>query len=458
MAIEWLEIYLKSYRGAVVCVSHDKTFLANISNRIFWLDRGALKVCQKGFGYFDEWSNILFEQEARELHNREKILEGELEWANRGVKARVKRNQRRLALVKAERDKLKADTSAFKRATQTIELKEFGDNIETSSNIRAEFYNVHKSFVQDNVTKTILKGFSLRILKGDRIGILGRNGSGKSTFLKLLIDELKPDLGTIKRSKTLQISYFDQKRSDLKENVTIKEILCRGDGDYIEVAGKQRHVCGYLKDFMFDPKRVNDLVSNLSGGQQNRLLLAKVLAEPGNFMILDEPTNDLDMDTLDMLEELLSHYKGTLIIVSHDRDFLDQTVTKILAFEGDGKVELNIGGYSDYLEYKQSKTESGIKNNSPEINVNPKETQQQDKFKTLSKLSYKFQFELEQLPKKIAEKEEEIKILETLLSDSTLYTENSEKYNFATRKYQQAKKDLVRLEDRWIELEMMNNS
>ncbi|MGH1398026.1 MAG: ABC-F family ATP-binding cassette domain-containing protein, partial [Alphaproteobacteria bacterium] len=352
--IEWLEGYLKGYRGTLVCISHDRTFLANITDKVFWLDRGSLKVSPRGFKYFEEWSTELLEQEERELKNRKQSVGIEVAWASRGVKARVKRNVRRLEQVRQMRDKLKADESAYRKATQKIELKPI-DNIDASSKIVAEFYNVHKSFEAEHKTVPILSGFSLRIKRGDRIGILGKNGSGKTTFLKMLLKEMEPDQGRVKTRKELEFSYFDQKRSDLDPTDSLKKVLSPGGGDYINVMGKERHVCGYLKSFMFDPSRAQDKVSQLSGGQKNRLMLAKILANPKSCLILDEPTNDLDMDTLDMLEEILSNYNGTLIVVSHDRDFLDQTVTKILAFEGDAKVETVIGGYSDYLEFKTNR-------------------------------------------------------------------------------------------------------
>ncbi|NDB70021.1 MAG: ABC transporter ATP-binding protein, partial [Methylocystaceae bacterium] len=419
----WLEEYLKAYKGALLCISHDKTFLANISQKIFWLDRGNIRICPKGFGHFEEWSEMLLEQEERELRNRERSLAIEVEWASRGVKARRKRNMRRVAEMQAERERLKRDKSLFNKTMQKIELQPITD-VEVSSKIVLEFYKVSKSFVDEGFVcpplegeqmrtkleadvrivggkniaddsphgspaahllplkggmkeKVILNNFNLRVLRGDRIGILGKNGSGKTSFLKLLLGELEPDSGKIKLAKNVEISYFDQKRRDLDDDNTLWSTLCPGGGDHVDVFGKPRHVCGYLKDFMFDPKDARNRVGTLSGGQKNRLMLAKVLANPGSLLILDEPTNDLDMDTLDMLEEVLSHYKGTLFVVSHDRDFLDQTVTKILAFEGDGNVDGYIGGYSDYLEAKGmadrdavmgSKKSGTANNNKPQSN------------------------------------------------------------------------------------------
>ena len=455
--IEWLEGYLNSYRGTIVCISHDRAFLANITNQVFWLDRGTMRVSPRGFKYFDEWSTMLLEQEERELKNRKSIVAQEVEWASRGVKARRKRNVRRLEEMREMRDKLKADEAAHRRATQKIKLQPI-DNIETSSKIVAEFYNVHKKFEEDHKTIKILEKFSMRIQRGDRIGILGKNGSGKTTFLKLLLGEIEPDQGRVKRKKDLGFSYFDQKRSDLAPTDSLKKTLCPGGGDYIDVMGKSRHVCGYLKDFMFDPARAQDKVNQLSGGQKNRLMLAKILANPQSCLILDEPTNDLDMETLDMLEDILLQYKGTLLIVSHDRDFLDQTVTKILAFEGDGKIETVIGGYSDYLEHKNATqkdtTTTTIK--TPQNKKEPaKEAPKNDTHSKPKKLTYKLERELSKLPEKIEKTENEIAALSEELSDGDFYTRDPDAFHEKTKNLEELQAKLERYETRWIELEEM---
>ena len=350
----------------------------------------------------------------------------------------------------------------------------FDDGTSRYSDV-AEFYNTCKSFEEDGKTITILDKFSLRIQRGDRIGILGKNGSGKSTFLKLLIGELQPDQGRIKRRKELEFSYFDQKRSDLDPTDTLKKTLCPGGGDYIDVMGKQRHVCGYLKDFMFDPSRAQDKVSQLSGGQKNRLMLAKILANPKTCLILDEPTNDLDMETLDMLEEIISQYKGTLIVVSHDRDFLDQTVSKILAFEGNGKIESCIGGYSDYLEKKKSSERHPAPEAKPssnkrdlekdgskaaDISGSPPSKQanacrKDDKPKKPQKLSYKLERELSQLPDKIAKVEADIADYKEQLSDGDFYARDPAAFHDMTKALAEAESKLERYETRWLELEEM---
>ena len=448
--IEWLENYLKGQQKTFVCISHDKTFLANVTNKVFWIDRGDIKVSPEGFAKFEDWSTQLLEQEERELHNRQKKLDIEQEWASRGVKARRKRNQQRLENMKKERARLKAEQSSFRRVTSKIKID--APDVELTSKNIAEFYNVSKSFDD----KILLDQFSIKIQRGDRIGILGKNGSGKTTFLKLLIGELEPGKGSVKRRKEVEFSYFDQRRSKLNDDYSLWKTLSEDENDYIDVMGKERHVCGYLKQFLFDPAEAKSKVSTLSGGQKNRLMLAKVLANPKNFLILDEPTNDLDMDTLDMLEDILCAYNGTLIVVSHDRDFLDQTVSQVLAFEGDGKVESVIGGYSDYLEFKkkQDRTKSetsGVKAKAKKEDPSSQKEVIQKK-SPAPKLTYKDKYELEQLPKKIAAHEEEIAALTERLKDPKFYQTDPEEFLRAGRHLERAKKKLDEAETRWLEL------
>lgn len=454
-AIEWLEGYLKSYRGTILCISHDRTFLSNITNKVFWLDRGTLRVSPRGFADFEEWSTMLLEQEARELKNRKAIVAQEVEWANRGVKARRKRNMKRVEQMREMRDKLKADQSAYRKVVSKISLPEPKDT-ETSSKIVAEFHNVHKTFNdEDGREKKILESFNMRITRGDRIGLLGKNGSGKTTFLKLLIGELEPDVGRVKVRKELEFSYFDQKRSDLEPDKTLQKTLCPGGGDYVDVMGRKRHVCAYLKDFLFDPSDAHQQVKTLSGGQKNRLMLAKILANPKTCLILDEPTNDLDMDTLDMLEEVLINYKGTLIVVSHDRDFLDQTVSKILAFEGDGEIQGYIGGYSDYLEARGQKSSSNDEGNKKPQKSGSAEKEVDAPKAPLKKLSYKDHRELSMLPKKIEELEADIAQMDAQLSDGEFYGRDPEGFHELTQRHVRVSERLRLAEERWLELEEM---
>ena len=455
--ISWLEQYLNNYKGSLLCISHDKKFLENITNQVFWLDRGKLRVSPKGFKFFDDWSATLLDQEARELQRRKQIVAEEVIWASRGVKARVKRNINRLNKVKQMREKLKADVSLFRQATKKITFEPVKD-FETNSKVIAEFYKVYKEFEENGKSLRILNGFNLRIKKGDRIGIIGSNGTGKTTFLRLILNELNADKGSIKINKNIEFSYFDQNRSDLKPKDTLKDVMVPNGGDYIEVRGKMRHVYGYLKDFMFDPSVIIEQVSSLSGGQKNRLKLAKVLANPKSCLILDEPTNDLDMETLDMLGEILMSYKGTLLLVSHDRDFLDQTVTKILSFEGNGVVKECIGGYSDYLALKKSSKTQENKTLFEKKFDN--KSKQQTKFlenTNSKKLTYKLEFELKNLPGKIKNIELEIDNFNNRLSDPDFYLNEPEAFFELTKKLEIAKKDLEYFETRWLELEEEKN-
>jgi ATP-binding cassette subfamily F protein uup len=301
--------------------------------------------------------------------------------------------------------------------------------------------------------KVILDKFSYKIVRGDRIGILGQNGSGKTSFIRLLVGELEPDAGKVKLAREIEFSYFDQKRKDLIPEWSLWRTLAPGGGDYIDVMGKVRHVCGYLADFLFDPKDALNAVKTLSGGQKNRLMLARILANPGPLLILDEPTNDLDMETLDMLEDILSNYTGTLIVVSHDRDFLDQTVSKILAFEGGGKVREHIGGYSDYIAAQGQDALKGPEIGQRATPSGKKDAPKEDAPKQAAKLSYKLQYELDNLPKRIAELELEIVALEKGLADPELYTRDAKEFNRLSARLELAKKELDHAEVRWLELE-----
>ena len=454
--IEWLEKYLQSYNGSLLVISHDRKFLENISNKVYWLRNGVIKVNNSGYKKFEEWSNQILEQEERELNNLEKKVKLESGWLQTGVTARRKRNIGRLHYLQELRSKLKIKRQLVFGAKNNIRIEE-QDLKEESPHLIATLSNVSKGFGQ-YLCKTIINKLSLKILRGEKIGIIGKNGSGKSTLIKMLLGEIAPDSGKIKLAQDIAISYFDQQRIGIKPNLTIQNILCPGGSDYVSLAnGKTKHICGYLQDFLFDPKDTKTMASTLSGGQQNRLLLAKTLANPGNFLILDEPTNDLDMDSLDMLQNFLSEYQGNLLVVSHDRDFLDNVVSSILAFEDDGTISSHLGGYSDYVEFKnkiriekttpnkESVAELKVKNqiNNGANNIKPQ------------KLSYKYVVELEKLPLKIEKLENKIASLSQELSE----TEDRNSANLALIAMEIAKlqKELEIAENRWAELEEMKN-
>lgn len=448
--IIWLENYLKRLDCAILCVSHDRQFLKNFTNKIFWIDRSKIKTNNQGYAEFENWSTVLLAQEVRELQNRKQFVNIEVNWANKGVKARVKRNTRRLEQARELQQNLDQDISAFKKATKKIEVKLVKDE---SKNFRhvAEFHNA--SFYY-NAPQFLLKDFNLKINKKDRIGLLGTNGSGKSTFLKILLGEVTLKEGSLKIRQELEFSYFDQLRNDLKDTKPIKKILVPSGGDYLKANQKERHVCSYLKDFHFDPSKANDPVGSLSGGMKNRLLLSKVLANPKSGLILDEPTNDLDTDTLDLVESILAEYNGTLIVVSHNRDFLDKLVNKILYFKGNGEVIIFNGGYHDFLAHKEELIGTSI--DAKSFN---KSDHSSKKLNTTArkKLTFKIQYELDNLPNEIDNIKEDLIMLEKILSDPKLFEEDQNRFFQTSKKIGDLQLLLEKKEDRWLELLEMEN-
>ena len=446
--IVWLENYLKKLDSAILCVSHDRQFLKNFTNKILWIDRSRVKVNNSGYSDFENWSNTLLSQEERELQNRKQFVNLEVNWANKGVKARVKRNTRRLEQAKELKDNLDKDISEFKKATRKIEINQIFENSKNFKHV-AEFHNAEFYFGTED-KNLILKNFSLKISKKDRIGLLGSNGSGKSTFLKILLNELHLKSGTLKLRKELEFSYFDQLRNDLKDNLPIKKILVPSGGDYLKTQGKERHVCSYLKDFHFDPSKANDPVGSLSGGMKNRLLLSKVLSNPKSGLILDEPTNDLDIDTLDLVESILSGYNGTLVVVSHNRDFLDKLVNKILFFKGNGEVVLFNGGYHDFLNNKDLL----INDNDVSLKIDHKaEKYKKNSSKvTKKKLTFKLQYELNNLPKQIDLLKEQIDHFEKILEAPDLYKKDYDLFITSSEKLGSLQLELDNKEQRWLEL------
>ena len=448
--IIWLENYLKRLDCAILCVSHDRQFLKNFTNKIFWIDRSKIKINNHCYADFESWSKALLAQEERELQNRKQFVNIEVNWANKGVKARVKRNTRRLEQARELQQNLDQDISAFKKATKKIEIKLVKDETKNFRHV-AEFHNASFYYHSE---QNLLKNFNLKINKKDRIGLLGSNGSGKSTFLKILLGEVALKEGSLKIRKELEFSYFDQLRNDLKDSKPIKKILVPSGGDYLKANQKERHVCSYLKDFHFDPSKANDPVGSLSGGMKNRLLLSKVLANPKSGLILDEPTNDLDTDTLDLVESMLSEYNGTLIVVSHNRDFLDKLVNKILYFKGNGEVLIFNGGYNDFLAHKDELI--GL----PKASQNDDKSEEPSKKSNISnkkKITFKLKFELDNLPKEIDQIKEDLKALDKILSNPNLFNEDQDKFIETSEKIGALQLLLEEKEDRWLELLEIEN-
>ena len=340
-AIEWLEDWLKRFKGAFIVISHDRTFLTRLTRSCIWLDRGQLRRAEIGFGGFEAWTERVYEEEARAAEKLDAKLKLELHWLQRGVTARRRRNQGRLAKL----HEMRAQRAAMIGGPGAAKLALAKDDVRTKTVIDAE--QVSKGF--DG--RAIIRDFSLRVQRGDRIGLVGPNGAGKTTLLKLLTGELQPDTGTVTLAKTLSGIVIDQQRKLMEPSRRVRDVLANG-GEWIDVRGSKKHIKGYLKEFLFDPAIADAPVGSLSGGERSRLLLAREFAREANLLVLDEPTNDLDLETLDLLQEVIADYEGTVLIVSHDRDFLDRTVTVTLGLDGSGKVDIVAGGYEDWIRQR----------------------------------------------------------------------------------------------------------
>src|SRR5215472_3530072 len=437
--IEWLEEMLQGFQGALLFVSHDRAFLRRLSTRVLWLDRGRLYELDAGFDRFEAWSQELIEREEREAQRLEKRIATETYWYLRGVTARRSRNEgrrRRLQALRAERAQRILRPGRAKLASETAPA---------SGQLVIEAVDLAKRFG----ARVLLKDFSTRILRGDRIGIIGPNGAGKTTLLKLLLGEIAPDSGSIRHGTNLIPAYFDQRRAPLAEDATLWEMLAPACGDSIMVRGVQKHVVGYLREFLFDERQALMPVSRLSGGERARLLLARLFASPSNLLIMDEPTNDLDLETLDLLEEALADYDGTVLLVSHDRDFLDRLVASVIVMTGDGSAIEHAGGYSDLppgalRKAPPVKPASARAAASPALERRPRMPQ---------RLSYKEQRELDALPAAIEGLHGDIAALEQALADPALYGRDRAGYEAKAARLATAKRELAAAEERWLELE-----
>ncbi len=437
-AIEKLEEVIQKFTGAVLVISHDRAFLSHVSHTTFWLDRGILRRNNKGFDDFENWQDQIIEQEIIEQKALNKKIAEETEWLHKGVTARRKRNMgrlRRLQQLRQERREQIKAVGSVEMEAQTTDLR---------SKLVIEAKHVYKSFDK----REIVKDFSIRVIKGNKLGIVGPNGSGKTTLLKLLTKKMEPDSGFVRIGKNLEEAYFDQNRITLDPKKTLWKTLCN-EGDHIWVRGHFRHVVAYLKDFLFKPDQAQALVSTLSGGEKNRLMLAVALAKPSNFLVLDEPTNDLDMDTLDLLQEVLDEYEGTIIIVSHDRDFMDKVATSLLYLKGDGTVYEHVGTYTELLEKLKNKTDK----QTPKKQNIKEEPKVREKNKTL-KLSFKEQYLLKTLPTEIEKLEQEIKAIEISLGNPNLYTDDPQKFDELTVALSANKNKIDELENQWLELQL----
>ena len=445
--IEWLEGLLRERQGALVLISHDRAFLRSLGNGIIWINQGKLRRREGAFDQFEDWSEGILEEEAVRLAKLDKKIAEETRWSRQGISARRKRNQGRLrALADLRIERAREGGIAAKSLSMTT------GNAEGGGQVVLEAKNITIKVPASSHTtdeRVLVNHFNARLRRGDRIGIIGPNGAGKSSLVRVLLDQVAPQAGHVKQGFGLLPAYFDQSRSNLDQNGTPWTVLCPDGGETVEVAGKTKHVTSYLRDFLFDDYKMTQRVGTLSGGEQNRLLLAKIFAQPHNFLVLDEPTNDLDMETIDLLQEVVADYDGTILIVSHDRDFLDRTVTSVLAFEGDGKITPHAGGYSDYLarskhanakQKEKSKTKKTLKDK-------PKAPRQ-------DRLTYKDVHALETLPKEMQSLSEKIAKAEAKLADMNFFNQDPDGYQALATQLDADKALLEAKEEKWLEIEM----
>lgn len=439
-AIEWLEEWLTRYRGAFMVISHDRTFLTRLTRQTFWLDRGLLRRNEIGFGGYDAWTERVFAEDARNADRLDAKLKIEAHWLERGVTARRKRNQGRLAKLW----EMRAARAAMIGPQGTAKLAASSDDSKTKTVISAQ--NVGKSFGN----RTIIKDFTLRIQRGDRIGIVGANGTGKTTLIRMLTGETVPDTGSITLSPTLTGIVIDQQRKLLTPEKRVRDVLADGS-DWIDVRGVRKHVQGYLKEFLFDPALIEARIGSLSGGEQSRILLAREFAREANLLVLDEPTNDLDLETLDLLQEVIADYDGTVLIVSHDRNFLDRTVNLTLGLDGSGHVDIIAGGYADWEEKRDKRDKPTAKKSEKLVSTAAPAPALPKKVK----LTYKDQRDYDLLPKRITEIDAEIAAAEQEMSDPALYTKKPARFAELSAKTEALRAEKDTAEERWLELAMM---
>ncbi len=448
-AIEWLERELRSSSSAMVIISHDRRFLKTLSRATVWLDRGTTRSTDRGFGDFEEWRDTVLEEEERDLHKLDRKIAMEEDWLRYGVTARRKRNQKRLGNLHDMRKSRREHRHAPDTARMVVAESEL------SGKLVIEAKNISKAYGG----RTVVEPFSIRIQRGDRIGIIGPNGAGKTTLLNMLTGELAPDSGWVKLGMNLDIASLDQRRTRLDPDTSLRATLTGGGSEMVLVDGKPRHVMSYMKDFLFTPEQAGSPVKALSGGERGRLMLALAFARPSNMLVLDEPTNDLDLETLDLLQELIADYSGTVLLVSHDRDFLDRTVSSVIASEGEGQWLEYAGGYSDMQAQRTAgstkvvEKPSATKTNRADISTprqGPRPPGDQKR-----KLSFKDKHALETLPKRMDEFQAEIDATRKSLSDPDLYARDPAKFAALSDKLTLAEQNIAKAEEQWLELEIL---
>ncbi len=443
--IEWLESTLAGTRSAFVLISHDRRFLEGLSRSTLWLDRGVTRQLDKNFAAFENWRDEVLEQEEIDRHKIDRKIAREQDWVVHGVSGRRKRNQKRLA----DLGTLRQERQEQRQQIGSVKLEASTGNMSGKVVIEAE--HVNKSFG----TRPIVRDFATRILRGDRVGIIGANGTGKTTLIKMLTGLLPPDSGKIKVGLSVQMVSLDQSRTSLDPTMSLANALTGGNSDNVIIDGKPRHVVSYMKDFLFSPEQAKTQVGRLSGGERGRLMLARALAKPSNLLVLDEPTNDLDLETLDLLQEMLTDYAGTVLLVSHDRDFIDRTVTSVIVSEGDGKWGEYAGGYSDMIVQRGPGIASPGSTKAFKAANSVKAQTEAAAPKIGAGLSFKDRDALAKLPSQIDKLHKDIAKLSSELTDATLYTRDPKKFEKTTAALSAKSTELAAAEERWLELEML---
>lgn len=446
--IEWLEDELARSRSAIVLISHDRRFLEKLTRRTLWLDRGRLRENEAGFSDFEDWREKVYEEDEREHHKLGRKIVREEHWVTHGVSGRRKRNMRRLGELGELRNRFRE----HQRPTGNARLA--ASDTAESGKLVIEAKDLAKSLGG----RKLVDGFSLRVHRGDRVGLVGPNGVGKTTLIRLLTGTLAPDSGSVRHGTNLEMAVLDQRREALKPDETLEHFLTDGRGSNLLVNGEQKHVVSYMKDFLFLPEQARTPIRELSGGEKARLLLARTLARPANLLVLDEPTNDLDMETLDLLEELVATFPGTVLLVSHDRDFLDRTVSAVIAPDetcpGEGRWIAYAGGYSDMIAQRGDTAPGKTKASASRPARQTAKGEAKPKPEK-SKLSYKEKFALETLPTEIEALETEMSAIEEKLADPDFFARDPAAFNNAAEALEQKRKDHAQKEERWLELEML---
>ena len=450
--IEWLEGLLKERGGALVLISHDRAFLRSLGNGIIWINQGNLRRREGAFEQFEDWSEGIMTEESVRLRKLDKRIADETRWSHQGISARRKRNQGRMReLAELRVQRIRDGGSMSRQMSMTTGNAEGGGQVVLEA--RNITITVPGAIPQDE-PHMLVSHFNAIVKRGDRLGIVGPNGAGKSTLLRVMLGEMEPSAGHVKIGFGLLPAYFDQNRTQLNPDANPWTTLCPDGGDTVEVGGKPRHVTSYLRDFLFDDHKMTQRVGTLSGGEQNRLMLARIFAQPHNFLVLDEPTNDLDLESMDLLQEVVADYDGTVMIVSHDRDFLDRTVSGVLAFEEQGRITRHAGGYSDYL----SRRTALAKADSKQRKAKKKPAQEKPSGAQKERLSYKQTYLLKTLPEEMSRLEAAIATAAEKLGDMTFFAKDPDAYQALSAQMDADNTAFCEAEEMWLELEILRET